>query len=528
MNHLLQAWEKNKKQLYFSLAATFLWGLLAHSYGFLHSNFTHDSLNEFNSAVFGDAWKFQLGRFLIPVYRAFFHPQLTFPWLIGILGLLWCGLAVYLVTRIFQIEHKALVILTAGIFTVNLTTSATIATFIHDYDVDMLALLLSVAAVYCWKKHPWGWLAGAPLVMLSLALYQSYITVTIVLVMFVCILDILEEGRFLEILAKGMKAIGMLLLGGAIYYVAMKASQQFTGVALLTGKYNTVDKPLEMLTWTPWLIKYVIGMTYTTGYEKLVNVISPYPALTALSTKLLLVMICGSVLLGLLNPRVKIPQKLLCLVLMVLMPFAMNLMYFLTIEQSHELMRFALWLTYLLALLLGRWLSGYLNRIIRHFFPNGIPWIASLPLIGSAIAVLILVYGSVQTANALYLKKDLEHDAYLSLMTRVLYRVEAFEGYDPETTPLVIAGLPSHLEEVIPGFETYRDPNGMYFSDVLTIQAQDRWQKYFDYVLMAPVQLADPGIWYPLLEDPRVAAMPAYPDAGCMAMIDGNLVVKVG
>ena len=98
--------------------------ILAHGYGIMDSNFSHDSLNEFNGLIFGNQWKIQLGRFLIPVYRNFSRTDLTLPWLIGILGLLWCGLAVYLVIRIFQIENPFLIFMTAGIFTANLTISA--------------------------------------------------------------------------------------------------------------------------------------------------------------------------------------------------------------------------------------------------------------------------------------------------------------------------------------------------------------------------------------------------------------------
>lgn len=528
MNKHLQAFEKNKKELYISLAATFLWGLLAHGYCFLHSNFSHDSLNEFNSAIFGDAWKIQLGRYFIPVYRSLFHPELTYPWLIGVLSLLWCGLAVYLVTRIFRIENKGLIVLTAGIFTVNLTFSATAATFIHDLDCDMLALLFSVAAVYCWKAHPWGWLAGAVLVMLSLAIYQSYITVTIVLIMFICILDLLDGISFREVFCKGLKAVGMLLLGGIAYYITMKAAMRITNISMLTGKYNTVDKPLEMLSWSGWLFQYMIKTTYLTWYDKLVHVISPYPTLSVLSSKALLAFICGCFFLGLLSRKVRILEKLLCAVLILLLPFAMNLMYFLTIEQSHELMRFALWLTYLLALLLGRWLAGYLTQWKCRFVPVKLEKIAHLPLMAAALLVTVLIYGGVQTANAMYLKKDLEHDAYLSLMTRIVYRIEAVDEYIPGETPLVMVGLPEQIEEVAPGFETYRDPNGMYYSDVLLYSVRERWQRYFDFVLMNPAVFANETVWNNLLQDPQVAAMPAYPEPGCIAMMDDVMVVKLG
>lgn len=528
MHNLSQTWEKEKKLCLFSLAATFLWGLFAHGYGIMDSNFTHDSLDEFYGSIYGTHVKISVGRFFVPFYRYFSRTALTLPWLIGILGLLWCGLAVYLVIRLFQIEHKGFILLTAGIFTVNLTVSSTIATFIHDFDSDMLSLMFSVAAAFCWRKHPWGWLPGALLLVLSLALYQSYISVTIVLVMIVCILDLLDEIPFRKVFTSGLKAVAMLLLGGIVYYIAMKAALKYTGVTMLTGQYNTLDKSLSLLSLSPFDLKYLFKYTYVAWYEKLVNVISPYPAITALATKLLLLFIGGCVCLGLLNRKVGIPEKLLGLTLLLLLPFAMNIMYFLTLEQSHELMRFAFWLTHFFALLLCRWLSGYLKNVKIPSIAAVLGKIANVPGIICAVLVVILVHGSVQTANAMYLKKDLEHDAYMAVVNRIVYRMESYDGYEPGTTPVVIAGLPAQMNEIVPGFETYRDPNGMYLSDALCFPTKVRWQRYFSYMMMNPVLLAEDSIWGALAESSQVAAMPVYPDAGCIEMIDGVLVVKVG
>jgi len=528
MTNLSQTLEKEKKLCLFSLAATFLWGLLAHGYGIIDSNFSHDSLTEFNSVIFGNQVKIMVGRYFVPFYRIFSRTDLALPWLIGLLGLFWCGLAVYLAARIFQIENKVMIFMTAGIFTANLTVSSTIATFIHDFDCDMLSLLFAVAAAYCWKKHPWGWLAGALPLMLSLAIYQSYIATTIVLVMLVCMLDLLEEVPFREVFIRGLKAVAMLLLGGILYYITMKTVLKYTGLPMLTGKYNTLDNALNILSLSSFDFKYLIKTTYLLWYEKLVNVISPYPAITVFCSKLILAFICGCVFLGVLKRNVKIPAKLLCVVLLILLPFAMNIMYFLTIEQSHELMRFALWLTYLFALLLGRWLTGYLKDVKIPRVSSIFHKIAKVPAILCAVLVAVVVYGNVQTANAMYLKKDLEHDAYMAVMNRIIYRIESFEGYEPGVTPIAIVGLPEQMADIVPGFENYRDPNGMYYSDVLVFADRDRWRAYFDYFMMNSAAFASADVWYSMPENPLVAEMPVYPAAGSLAMIDDVLVVKVG
>ena len=71
MTNLSQIWEKEKKLILFTLAATFLWGFLAHGYGIIDSNFSHDSLTEFNGLIFGNHLKIRVGRFFVPLYRNF-------------------------------------------------------------------------------------------------------------------------------------------------------------------------------------------------------------------------------------------------------------------------------------------------------------------------------------------------------------------------------------------------------------------------------------------------------------------------
>ena len=237
---------QSKQQLYLALAATFILGLWTHGYGFLHDSFSKDSLSEFYGASGGSAWKIQLGRVIVPIYRQIFRTELTLPWMVGLLSLLWIGLSVYLVTRIFRIQSKLSTVLIAAIFTANITVAATAATYSHDYDCDMFALLCSVCAVYCWKELRLGWLLGAVFVALSLGIYQSYISVAITLVLFVCILNLLDGETFLTVMKNGLKAVGMLLLGGVVYFLLMKSVLAFTGITLASGDTNSLDSALTL------------------------------------------------------------------------------------------------------------------------------------------------------------------------------------------------------------------------------------------------------------------------------------------
>lgn len=174
MDELREDFTQGRKWLRFSLEAAFLWGLLTHAYAFLNNAISHDSMREFHAAVEGNNIKMSAGRIFVPLYRDLLRSDATLSWLIGMLSIFWIGLAVFLVIRMFRIESKGLAFLTAGILSANITVAATAATYIHDLDCNMFSMLLSVGAVYLWRRLRYGWMWGGILLMVSLGLYQSF------------------------------------------------------------------------------------------------------------------------------------------------------------------------------------------------------------------------------------------------------------------------------------------------------------------------------------------------------------------
>lgn len=513
MTSLKDSFERNKKWLLWAMLSTFAWGLAAHGYGFLHDAFSHDSLSGFGGDT-GDAWKISLGRFLVPVYRSVFRTELTLPWMVGLLSLVWTGLAVFLVIRMFRIENKALIVLTSGIFIANLTIAATGATYIHDLDGNLFGMLCSVAAAYLWKHVRFGELPGAVLIAASMALYQSYISVTIVLVLFVCILDLLDGESVSKVLLRGIRGAGMLLLGALCYSLVLKLALLLSGTDAASGSSNSLDNLLRL---SPDNILALVGQAYTQCFARLTGVVSPYPApLVKGITWTLLGLCAGMLVLVALKQKLGWMQSLLLAVLAALLPLGMNVTHVLSAGGSHDLMVYGIWLSYLLVLLLADRFGKQETKA------------APVARILSGALVFVLLYSNVQVANVLYLKKDMEQEAHLSMMTRVLYRIEDYEGYIPGETLVVLAGHLGQLNDTIPGFEPYSKVTGAWRADPIYQLARYRVDAYFEAVLVNPIQLAPMGRWEEIQADPRVAEMPAYPAEDCIAMIDEVLVVKLG
>ncbi len=505
---MLQKWNENRTAFFACQRAAFLWGLIAHAYMFMHSAFTHDALNEFNAALFGNELKIQAGRIFVPAYRAVMRSELTLPWLIGVLSLFYIGTAVFLTAKIFDMRPGCMTALTAGIFCANLTVATTAASYIHDLDCNMLALLLSVFAVYLWERgHA---LCGTVPVALSLGLYQSYISVTVVLVIFSLMLALLHGEEFKPVFTRGLRSVGMLLGGGLLYIAAIKGVCALTGVALHSGNYNSLDRCLSM-SLPEWGAAIEYG--YLKAIQDILRARSVYPAGIVFAVHILLLcFVCAVLLLRLVSVKRRYPEKALLLALFAVLPLGMNISDILLGGYGHAVMHFAFWLFYLLVLLLARYAKERLRRTnaaVRRC-------VKILP----AALVLVILWGNVQLSNAMYLQKDIISRANQQLFTRVIDDMERVEGYVSGETPVVFAGAPA-LEK-LPGFEAFSS-----FPHALGAAGRTYYQAYLDYVMLDSAVTAEEETWEAMQRNETVLSMPAYPQEGSICIVDDVLIVKL-
>lgn len=500
--------DRNGRQLCFCMISVFLWGLAANGYGFLQSSFSHDSLAEFNGAMGSNSWKIQLARIWVPFYKGIFRTDLTLPWLVGLLSLVWIGLAVFLTVKMLMLEDKTAIFLTAGIFTANLAVTATAVTYMHDLDGNLFGMLCAVAAVYLWQRYRFGFLWGIPLISLCLGFYQSYLSVGVVLILLICIGWLLNGDTFRNVFRRGLLSIGMLVAGGVLYLLSALLMWKVTGIPPVSGDVNTLDVMLNLT------VRSIIRLTveaYLCVFTCLFEAVTPYPQwLIFVANGILLLLTAGMLTKALKGKGAW--EIALGVALTILLPLGMNFTYVLTFGVVHDLMFYAIWLSYLPALALA----------YRTTAQNGLKKMVRWVCTG---LICLLLYANVQTANVLYLKKDLEQDAFLSYMTRVVCDMEHCEEYVPGQTPVVFVGNPTL--DTIPGFEKYERITGADFAGVTDMTEDYRARAYFQYILNNPAVIPGSDVFSQMAEDARVSAMPVYPQSGSIAVLDGVLVVKL-
>ena len=405
------------------------------------------------------------------------------------------------------------------------------AGFLYEMDADLFAMLAGVCAVFLWDRFGWkGTLIGILPITFCMGTYQSMVSVPITLIMLLSMASLLQGDGFSSVFRKGLRGIAMLAFGALLYWLLVRAMCALEQINLSMDSYNRVsgDGTVSILTRISRVYKswfWAFWNPDKAHIEPLVRILNVLlPALCAL--RLLPWLFTGEVKKSEAN-REKTSgrkEKLLFLVLLALLPLGMNTAQLAFSVEAHDLMKYAFWLFWLLCLM--------------PFFllpPIHLPAGHTAEKFGKPAAVLmvfVILLSNIQTANVLYTRKQLEQDACLSLMTRVVARLEAREDYIPGETELVFFGVSEELNEKMPGFENTYDIGGGENSSPLVKSVvtyyYNVYAAYFRYILNNPAVMAPNEVWNTLQEDPRVEEMPCYPSDGCMQMIDDVMVVKLG
>lgn len=490
----------------FLLTALFFFA--AHIYRFTSAAFSHDSLllNQSDDRSF----QISLGRFLQPLYWKL-RGDIPAPFLVGMLSCLYIGAAVCLIVSLLDLRSTLSIALTCAVLTANATLIFAGGSYISWMDVYMLAFLLAAACVFLCARWRFGFLAAPPLLCASLALYQSYVSTAALLFLMLLVKSALDGASPRALLLTALKFLFVLLAGLCLYAASVSMVLRATGTTLSdtqnsiarVGRFEGVS--ILRLLLDTWLYPFRYMSAPQTHLPRFAA-----PAgfgVFALGALCFVVLLCVR--------RISLPAALLAILAVLLMPFAANAVYFISEGFIHAAMIYAFFLAFILPIFLAEQAAGHsavkLMRGARALM---------------AAAILFLYGCNLVTAHQLYLRRDLEFQSTLSVMTRVIDRMEQIEGYDPGYTPVAVVGnlSDSYLGMERPGFEHLSS----YGSNPYAITYLETSTWYLWQVLGYPVNLVDSATQHELALREDVRAIPSFPDRDCCRMIDGVLVVRIG
>lgn len=401
-------------------------GFAVNLYCWTNSLFSHDSLRI--DQTVDVAHEIAIGRYLIPVLW-WLRGWLASPYVAGLCGLVFLAGAVAAIVWLFRLECRLSIFLLSALLTVNTCITLVNATYIGYFDSMMFSLLCAVLVVVVWKKWQRGWIAAIPLALMTLALYQVYLEAIIVLAVLISLVRYWEGSSGKAI----ARSFGMLLLGLVTAFCLYYCAWQWA-LALFQIPASASNNSVASL--GGFDIVALLAYTAKAYIRPLVYMIEPETHATFLCGALNTALFVGGVEACLrVGRRSRARHGLLVTALgFLLMPLLCDFVAVASRELFHGLMIWPWYLMYYLPAILA--LDRLRPAAAREEFARG----SVAPCLACCVAGLLLVASNALYANQVYVSRDLQSQATLSIMTRIVDRVEQLPDYVPGTTPVILIG----------------------------------------------------------------------------------------
>lgn len=498
---ILNDWDLKRSALIVFIA-TLACSFAAHGFLFTNEFFSHDSISYFTYATGSFSFYTSIGRFVIPVYEML-KGDVAAPWLIGLLFILWMSLTSLLVTRLLKIHSTCGMVLTSGLLCTNVALTLTGATYIYCMDEYAFALFTAVAAVYLIHRGKWWTIPGVLLLIVSLAVYQAYFTVAACLCFLIILRRLASNDHLGKTFLAGVWYLCVLAVGFAAYYGTWTAVCNVSGVAKRRVEESLLGgSGLEGIITSvrDANVSYVKALFDGSGVLGWLMPVVHLLLVAALVLRLIQI---------LLNKELHPGNKVLLLVLVGLIPTAFNSASILLAGSATQLMTFAGELIYVLLIV-----SYEPSEQKKAAFP--------LRAIAAVLLCCVLWQHTVY-ANQVYMKKELDQTATLSLATRIIDRVELLEGYVPGETPVAFAGRLDRNTYLNRGRDEFIELDktvGLWSDYSATYNLGRYLTDYMNYPLLWDTETD-------FSQAEEVKSMPVFPAADSIRLINGTVVVKL-
>ncbi len=483
--------------------------LLAHLYRWTNAIYNHDSLliNQIDSR-----WQISLGRIWNPLY-VYLRGRIVSPVTCAVCGSVFLIAAMLLTVRLLDIRRKSSVILLCGMMATHETLAFVNSGFLLSFDLDMLALLFSVLAVWFSRKEiRMHWLLMVICLTACLGLFQSYLEVTLVLIQILILREMLAGESADKLWGYGIRCIIALIAGGAVYLICLRLVLRLSGVQAA----NTYNGLMQIKDLIGADLLSLLKKTWLLGFRYMCSPETMHRGVSAALNIILGLAAGGLLLVYSRRQKWKPGHYVLLLFLAAVMPLSMNVSYFLTSGMKHGLMTYSFVMYFVLVIMVFDVCladqAGWQSRF--HILPK--------------LGLAVLIFNHISFANALYVKKDLEYDAALSLMTRLTYRMETTEGYVVGETPIAVLGVldDSPLSVERGGFAFVND---MFVGTMhrFGLSYLETYGLYFRNILGYPVKMVPEDDLKDVMQIKEVMEMPVFPYEGSVKMVEGTLVIKL-
>ena len=495
---------------------TVLLGLLIHLPVMLSDVPNHDGL----SSMYFDQNMITSGRWFLTVACGF-SSYFTVPWVIGLIGLFFLGLAGMALTELLEIRGEGSAVLVCGLLVAFPALASTFA-YVFTLDGYMMALLLAILAVLATKKWKKGFLVGALCLAFSMGIYQAYLPFAILLCLYQVVL-LLTDGEWAKdrksVLKKLGAYLGMGILGFATYYVILRILLWIQGKELASyqgiGEAGTAQGE-GLISVMKSIYSDFISFTAGGGVF-FQNVFSLIALLLLLGVTLCLIL------------REAIVKKWwkrlgfygILILLAAVIPLCTSCIRLVSPQLNYHLLMRYQWV--LFPMLAYAFCDRSLADPGEEKFSNGRLGVLAQWSLVASMAVLIFCYGLAD--NVAYTNLQKKYEKTYAYCMRLLDRIEQTEGYY-QGIPVALVGVVGDDPYPVTEITGKVTGNMIGLSGDYLFYTGENYEAFIKNYLGATLNVVDVETMGEIYYSPEYVEMESFPAKDSIKVIDGILCVK--
>ncbi len=468
-----------------------------------------------------DVWELMLLRFGL-YFMQVIKGNIVSPILSTLISSIFLGITILLVIDIFKIKNKYLKYITALLLVVAPNISATL-TFFYCSDAYILGMLLATLSVYIMRKFEekkWPIFLGGVLLALAMGMYQTYLSVTMVLISGTLLIDTLNNKGIKKIFIDLVRYILMGVIGIGLFYaishiiliIANLSVSDYSGANSI-GITSILSNLLKLLPEA-----YQSFFNYFFNDKMIPNTIWHTNILYII---IFVIELIATIYLVVKNKVYKkVSNIVLTIILIAIMPICFGIIEIIVPDTDiHILMACSMIFIFPI-------FFKILELLPKDNFSKVIKYI----IVGCSI---IVAWNYIWQDNASYIAINSMQNQAINTASRLVTHIEELDEYTPEMPVLLLGGLENneYLSRENTTIEAKKvfDRSWGFISEKSTIWwgNLDSWRKIFYEYVGANLKLVSEWESTDILESDEFKTMKYYPEKDGIKIINNTVVVRL-
>lgn len=467
-----------------------------------------------------DIWEAMLLRFGLDFMQAI-KGNIVSPILATLLSSIFLGITVVLVIDIFKTQNKYLKYITSILFVVSPNISATL-TFFYCSDAYILGMLLATLSVYIirrFENRKWPIFISGVLLAFAMGMYQTYLSVTMVLSVATLLIDLLNNKENKQVFLNLLKYIIMGIVGIFLFYLLSHITLLLKNLPI--SNYSGANEiGLSTLLNLPKLMpeSYQSFFNYYFTDKMIPNKIWH----TNILYIIIFVIELISIIYIIIKNKVykKLTNTILVVFAIVIIPMCFGIIEIIVPDVDiHILM--ACSIIYIFPIffkILEMLPKSKIFRVLKYVV---------------VVCSLLIAWNYLWQDNASYISINSMQNQAVNTASRLVTHIEELDEYNPQMPVLILGGLENnkYLNRGNTPIEAKKifDRSWGFISDKSTIWwgNLDSWRKIFYEYVGVNLNLISERESKEILESDEFKNMKYYPEKGGIKVINGTVVVKL-